>query len=131
MSNKFEKWFNEAHNKWSENQPGEEDFLEFCSHLGYPPYQVLDWLHGDSTPTDSEVLNIAGLLGNEVYDMLNLEKPEQELLNIFNKFSHLRGEYRVNLATKLFEIENKINNEGLAINNPDVIKILNEAINSI
>lgn len=75
MSN-FPDWFKRAYKRWNKAQPGEEDFLAFCSLLGYTPARVLSWLHGDSIPKGPETLSIAGVLGFEVYDILGQQRED-------------------------------------------------------
>jgi hypothetical protein len=104
MSN-FPAWFNRAYKRWSRSQAGEEDFIAFCDLLGYPPSKVLGWLHGEFIPEGSEVLSIAGILGIKVYQVLDLPKPDPELIKIYGSFSHLTGQDRSNLALALFEVE--------------------------
>ena len=90
MSN-FPAWFNRAYKRWSRSQAGEEDFIAFCDLLGYPPSKVLGWLHGEFLPEGAEVLSIAGILGVKVYEALDLQKPDPELIKIilFRSFSFL------------------------------------------
>ena len=104
MSN-FPAWFNRAYKRWSRSQAGEEDFIAFCDLLGYPPSKVLGWLHGEFIPEGPEVLSIAGILGIKVYQVLDLPKPDPELIKIFESFAHLTGQDRSNLALALFEVE--------------------------
>jgi len=105
---KFPAWFNKAYKRWSRSQPGEEDFLAFCDLLGYPPANVLEWFHGESVPEGPEVLSIAGILGINVYNVLELPKPDPELIKIFQSFSHLTGDDRSNLAHALWEAHSEM-----------------------
>ena len=104
MSN-FPAWFNRAYKRWSRSQAGEEDFIAFCDLLGYPPSKVLGWLHGEFLPEGSEILSIAGTLGTEVYQVLDLPKPDPELIKFFESFAHLTGQDRSNLALALLDVE--------------------------
>lgn len=105
---KFPAWFNKAYKRWSRSQPGEEDFLAFCDLLGSSPAKVLEWLRGESVPEGPEVLSIAGILGLNVYEVLDLQKPDPELIKIFKSFPHLTGEYRSKLAHALWEAQAEI-----------------------
>ena len=121
---KFPAWFNRAYKRWSRSQPGEEDFLAFCDLLGYSPSKVLAWLHGESIPEGPEVLSIAGILGIQVYEVLDLQKPDPELLKIFYSFSHLTGNYRSKLAHALWDAQAEINNKGVAFDSEEAKIIL-------
>jgi hypothetical protein len=122
----FSEWFTQAYQKWVQAQPGEEDFLGFCSQLGYPPYMVLSWLHGEAIPKDSEVLSIAGLFGVKVYDLLELKRPDQELLEIFEKLSHLPGELRSNLSHALWEAISEINSKKISNDFIEMQKVIHK-----
>ena len=126
MSN-FPVWFNRAYKRWSRSQPGEEDFLAFCDLLGYPSAKVLGWLHGEAIPEGSEVLNIAGSLGIEVYAILGLPEANPELLKIFNAFPHLRGNFRSNLAQALWEAQTEMEQKSVPSNSDEAKSILSEA----
>jgi len=107
MSN-FPDWFKREYRRWSRSQPGEEDFLAFCSLLGYTPNTVLSWLHGESAPQNGEVLSIAGMFGLKVYKVLGLPEPDKEILKAYASFSNLAGELRSKAAHALWEADVEI-----------------------
>jgi len=113
MSN-FPDWFKREYRRWSRSQPGEEDFLAFCSLLGYTPETVLSWLHGESTPQNGEVLSIAGMFGVKVYKVLGLPEPDKEILNAYASFSNLAGELRSKAAHALWEADVEIKNNKIS-----------------
>ena len=123
MSN-FPAWFNRAYKRWSRSQAGEEDFVAFCDLLGYPPSKVLGWMHGEVLPEKPEVLSIAGILGVEVYQVLDLPKPDPELLRIYGSFSHLSGQDRSNLALALLEIEKIFEEDNISTKSPEAKEII-------
>ena len=123
MSN-FPAWFNRAYKRWNRSQAGEEDFVAFCDLLGYPPSKVLGWMHGEVLPEKPEVLSIAGILGVEVYQVLDLPKPDPELLRIYGSFSHLSGQDRSNLALALLEIEKIFEEDNISTKSPEAKEII-------
>ena len=123
MSN-FPAWFNRAYKRWSRSQAGEEDFIAFCDQLGYPPSKVLGWLHGEFLPEGSEILSIAGTLGTEVYQVLDLPKPDPELIKIFESFAHLNGQDRSNLALALLDVERILKKDNISTNSPEAKEII-------
>jgi hypothetical protein len=123
----FPAWFNKAYKRWSRSQPGEEDFLAFCDQLGYSTAKVLEWFHGESLPEGSEVLSIAGVLGLIVYEVLDLQKPDPELIKIFHSFSHLTGDYRSKLAHALWEAHAEMLRKGIIVHSEESKLILSQA----
>jgi hypothetical protein len=126
MSN-FPSWFNRAYKRWSRSQEGEEDFIAFCDLLGYPPSKVLGWLHGEFLPEEPEVLNIAGIFGTDIYEVLDLPKPEPQLLKIYKSFAHLTGENRGKIAHALWEAQIEMSEKGVTATSEEAKSILSEA----
>jgi len=126
MSN-FPAWFNRAYKRWSRSQAGEEDFVAFCDLLGYPPSKVLGWLHGEFLPEELEVLSIAGIFGTDVYEVLDLPKPEPQLLEIYKSFAHLTGENRGKIAHALWDAQIEMSKKGVKDTSEEAMSILSEA----
>ena len=126
MSN-FPAWFTRAYKRWSRSQAGEEDFIAFCDLLGYPPSKVLGWLHGEFLPEEPEVLNIAGIFGTDIYEVLDLPKPEPQLLKIYKSFAHLTGENRGKIAHALWEAQIEMSEKGVTATSEEAKSILSEA----
>jgi hypothetical protein len=123
MSN-FPAWFNRSYKRWSRSQAGEEDFIAFCDLLGYPPSKVLGWLHGEFLPEGSEVLSIAGILGIKVYQVLDLPKPDPELIKIYGSFVHLTGQDRSNIALALLEVDRILKEDNISSISPAAKEIV-------
>ena len=124
---KFPDWFKREYRRWSRSQPGEEDFLAFCSLLGYTPETVLSWMHGESTPQNGEVLSLAGMFGVKVYKVLGMPEPDKELLKTFNSFSNLAGELRSKAAHALWEADVEIKQKQLLPESDEAKAILAKA----
>ena len=73
-------------------------------------------------------LSVASLLGIEVYTVLGLEKPDQELLDIFDKFPHLKGELKGNLSQALYEANLEIESNNLSNDTEGMKAIVQKAM---
>jgi hypothetical protein len=124
---KFPGWFKREYKRWNRSQPGEEDFLAFCDFLGYPPATVLSWFQGDSVPNGAQLLSIAGLFGTKIYLLLGQPEPDPELINIYNSFARLKGEYRANLAQAIWEAQMEMGQKGLTASSEEAKLILSKA----
>lgn len=111
---KFPSWFSKAYNRWKKSQPGEENFPAFCDLLGYPATKVMSWLQGESYPDGPEVLSLAGLFGENVYGILDLPKPDPDLLKIFCCLKQLKGQDRSKLAMAIFEAGKRLTKANLS-----------------
>lgn len=80
-------------------------------------------MHSEFLPEEPEVLNIAGILGVEVYQALDLSKPDPELIKIFESFAHLTGQDRSNLALALLEVERILKKDNISTKSPEAKEI--------
>jgi hypothetical protein len=126
MSN-FPRWFNREYKKWVQEQPGEENFLAFCSLLGDTPETVMSWLNGETIPQDGEVLSIAGMFGVKVYKALDLSEPDGDLLKAYESFSHLSGELRSKAAHALCDAYGEIKQKQVPSESDEAKAILSNA----
>jgi hypothetical protein len=81
-------------------------------------------MHGEFLPEGSEILSIAGTLGKEVYQTLDLPKPDPELIKIYGSFSHLTGQDRSNLALALHDVERILKKDNISTNSPEAKEII-------
>lgn len=128
MKTNFTDWFKREYRRWNRTQPGEEDFLAFCSWLGHTPETVLSWMHGESIPHNGEVLNLSGVFGVKVFKVLDLPEPEEELLKTFNAFSNLAGELRSKAAHALWEANVEIKQKQIPPESEEAKTILAQSL---
>jgi hypothetical protein len=74
------------------------------------------------------VLSIAGILGVEVYQALDLLKPDPELIKIFGSFAHLTGQDRSNLALALLEVERILKKDNISMKSPEAKEIVKNTL---
>ena len=120
----FPDWFKRGYKRWCKSQPGEEDFLAFCSLLGYPAETVLNWMHGNPEPQGIELLSIASVLGTKIYQILGQPEPDHELIKIFNSFPHLTGDYRSKMAHAIWEAEESLRQKQISVDSDEGKAIL-------
>jgi hypothetical protein len=111
---KFPDWFKRTYKQWRRSQPGEEDFLAFCAWVGYPPYIILSWLDGDSTPEGADVLNLAVIFSKRVYGVLELKPPDEDIFLIAKTFSATSGDQRLRLIHILWQAGQELHEKGLS-----------------
>ena len=73
------------------------------------------------------MLSIAGILGENVYQALDLPKPDPALLKIYNSFAHLTGDYRAKLTRALWEAKEEMSHKSVLASSEEAKHILSEA----
>jgi len=71
---------------------------EFAKLIGVSRASLTMWMNGDHLPERDNVHKIAKVLGNEVYDALDLPRPNPYLQKINRLFERLSPEHQKKLA---------------------------------
>jgi hypothetical protein len=61
---------------------------------------------------------------SEVYQVLDLPKPDPELMKLFNQISHLQGQDRSMLASAIFEAERLLKESNISTSSPEAKEII-------
>lgn len=77
---KFTHWIENAYIDWQKQEGGRRSVTEFAELLGFPQPTVTNWMNGKRSPSPDNAFQIALKLKTlEVYDALELERPDEDL----------------------------------------------------
>jgi len=77
--------------EWQSAQGGRRTVAEFAKYLGVKQSSVSMWWTGTNIPNYQSVSKLAEKLGMEVYDVLGLERPNEDLFYINRNFKALNA----------------------------------------
>jgi transcriptional regulator with XRE-family HTH domain len=82
---------------------------EFAKLIGVSRASLTMWMNGDHLPERDNVHKVAKVLGNEVYDVLNLPRPNPYLQQINQIFERLSPEHQKRLAemAERYKVDNE------------------------
>lgn len=80
--------------EWQQESGGRKTVLEFAKHLGVSQQSVSNWWNGDRVPEGANVQKLAKRLGLEVYDVLNLPRPDADLHYLTREWDNLPPDVR-------------------------------------
>lgn len=84
--------------EWQLQSGGRKSQAEFATHLGVKRTSLTMWMNGDHLPERANVDQLAKVLGIEVYDALDLPRPNPYLQKINQIFEKLSPEHQQKLA---------------------------------
>jgi transcriptional regulator with XRE-family HTH domain len=108
-------WLTQRYLDWQKEIGERRSTTEFAAYLEVPASSLSDWLNGKNRPkSERNIRNIAKKLGPEIYDLLDLPRPEEEI-----PLSHLPPgvRRRVILATR--EADRALKEHGLTGEMPE------------
>lgn len=84
--------------EWQLETGGRKSQAEFAQYIGVKRGTLTMWLNGDHFPERDNVNKLANVLGNEVYDALDLPRPDPNLQSINYRWPNISPERQRKLA---------------------------------
>lgn len=94
----FASWLEKTFLKWQAENGKRASLLEFADYIGYSRPLISMWLAGKRLPGEDGIKRLAELFGEEVYDALDLPRPNPYLQKISQIFERLSPEHQQKLA---------------------------------
>jgi predicted transcriptional regulator len=89
MRNELGQWLNHQFLVWQLDQDGRKTVGEFAKYLGVSRDALYKWMNGQRVPDLECVEKLADKLGPEVYALVGLPLPNQQLLRIKRSWEDL------------------------------------------
>jgi transcriptional regulator with XRE-family HTH domain len=94
VSYSFPDWINRQFVLWQADQGKRKTIDEFASYIGISRPLLNMWMNGNRKPGTNNIKLLADLFGMEVYDVLDLPRPDPDLHYIQNNWIDLKPEHR-------------------------------------
>jgi len=91
---KISEWLTNKYLDWQKNEGGRRTIVQFAEWLDVPQTTVSSWLNGKAVPGGSKLIKLADKFGPEIYQLLGVDTPYNELpfldrqiLNLYHRLS--------------------------------------------
>lgn len=118
----FRSWLMEKFKEWEKTQPnGRSNYSSFARYLGVGVNNYAQWRSGNNLPSFDKTKLLAQKLGNEIYDILGYDRPQDGGSVSLDSFPP-------ELRSALLEARDKIVTLGLVGGSPEAWAVVNEAM---
>ncbi len=121
-------WLNQKFVEWEKSQGRKQSYYAFARYLEASQSGLAQWMTGSSVPSGEDLLNIAGKLGPEIYDVLGLPRPNAEVQRLTVSFANLPPDIRQRLTNAIAEADNTLRVERLRPDSADARKMVIEIL---
>ena len=106
--NNFSSWITRKYVEWQANVGRRTTIEEFAAYLGTSRPLVNMWMNGNKKPGKENVKILAELFGNEIYDILEIPRPNPYKQVIDRVWEFLPEEFqkRISEEAEQYETEN-------------------------
>ncbi len=101
MRNELGQWLDHQFILWQLNQGGSQTVGEFAKYLGVSRDALYKWMNGQRVPDLECVDKLADKLGPEVYALVGLPLPNQQLFRIKRSWEDLSEEEQEAFAAEV------------------------------
>ncbi len=117
-------WLNQKFVEWEKTQGHKQSYYAFARYLEVSQSELGQWMIGSSIPGGDDLLNIAGKLGPEIYDILGLPRPNVEVQRLTVSFAGLPPDIRQRLASAIAESDQTLRTERLRPDSAEAHRIV-------
>ena len=108
--NKFSEWMTKQFVHWQAEQGTRKTLEEFAAYVGVSRPLINMWMNGNQKPGAENIKLMGELFGSEIYDVLELPRPNPHLQKINRLWEFLPEEIQIKLAkeTEKYETQNEL-----------------------
>jgi len=99
------EWLNQKFIDWEKAQGRSQSYYAFARHLGVGQNDLALWMSGSAIPAGNDVLALADKLGAEIYDTLEIPRPNTQNQRLMAALLGLPAGLRERLSNAVLEAD--------------------------
>lgn len=103
---KFPDWITRKFVEWQAKEGRRKTIEDFASYLGTSRPLVNMWMNGNKKPGRENINILAELFGNEIYDVLNLPRPNPYLQKLNRLWEFIPEEIQKRFSDEVYYVYN-------------------------
>jgi len=110
MTYNFPEWINRQFVLWQADQGKRKTIEEFAAYLGISRPLLNMWMNGNRKPGAENIKLLEEVFGLEVYDALDLPRPNPHLQKLISVWENLSEEAQMKIAeqAEIYETQNEL-----------------------
>ena len=106
----FSNWITKKFVEWQAAEGKRKTIEEFAAYLGTSRPLVNMWMNGNKKPGGENIKILAELFGNEIYDVLDLPRPNPYLQKINRVWEFIPEDIQIKLTKEAekYEAQNEL-----------------------
>lgn len=108
------EWLNQKFRGWEKDQGRSQSYFAFARYLGVSQNDLALWMDGSALPKGDDILVLADKLGPEIYDALEIFRPNTQNQRMAAAFPGLPSGLRDRLSGAVWEADQLLKSRKLA-----------------
>lgn len=90
----FPEWLEQYFLNWQAKQGKRTNLNEFAAFLGFSRPTISMWMNGSRTPSFETIEQLSLKVGPEIFDVMDLPRPDPDLQTLIHIWPHISEEAR-------------------------------------
>src|SRR5512138_1979442 len=95
---KLPDWLEQKYLEWEKSEGSRQTYYTFARYLDVGHSLLAQWISGTAVPQGDDLARVAGVLGPEIYAILQVPPPGSPLAAISSNFNLLPAAFQSRLA---------------------------------
>jgi hypothetical protein len=104
----FQAWLEQKYTDWEKGQSGNQSYYTFARFLDVGHSSLALWISGTATPSGDDLAKIASKLGQDVFDVLSMPRPNSPAARLMAGFPYLPSAFQARLSSAVSETSQSI-----------------------
>jgi len=104
----FSDWLTEKYTAWERAQGSTQTYARYAAYLCVDSGVVVSIMLGMALPNAGDLMAIAVKEGLEAYDVLEKDRPEQGVIEVFSSLGSMPTDFRMRMSYAIYEAEKAI-----------------------
>lgn len=110
---RFSDWLTERYTEWERAQGSTQTYADYASYLCVDPGVIVKIMLGKALPNASDLMAVAAKEGLEAYDVLEKDRPEEGVIEIFLSLGTMPTDFRMRMAYAIHEAEKTVKEQNI------------------
>ncbi|KPL75525.1 hypothetical protein ADN00_12850 [Ornatilinea apprima] len=124
---RFSDWLTEKYTSWENTQGSTQTYAKYATYLCVDAKVLVNIMLGKALPNTGDLMAIAAKEGLEVYDVLEKDRPEEGVIEVFSSLGTMPTDFRMRMAHAIYEAEETVKGRNISTESDEAKQVFIEA----
>lgn len=124
---RFSDWLTEKYTSWENTQGSTQTYAKYATYLCVDAKVLVNIMLGKALPNTGDLMAIAAKEGLEVYDVLEKDRPEEGVIEVFSSLGTMPTDFRMRMSYAIYEAEKTVKSRNISTESDEAKQVFIEA----
>mgnify|MGYP000879224358 CR=1 FL=1 len=124
---RFSDWLTEKYTSWENTQGSTQTYAKYATYLCVDAKVLVNIMLGKALPNTGDLMAISAKEGLEVYDVLEKDRPEEGVIEVFSSLGTMPTDFRMRMSYAIYEAEKTVKSRNISTESDEAKQVFIEA----